>query len=214
MLKIGLTGGIASGKSTVAKYFAKLNIAIIDTDRISHSLAKPRTKTYKQIVAHFGDSICTQQGEIDRNLLRHIVFSSKKERLWLESLLHPIIYQKIQTKLTLVKSPYCVLVIPLLFETKTKEFRNIVDRVLVVDTTQKEQISRLMKRDKENIEEIMKILKSQSKRQYRLQHADDVIYNKTSLATLKESVLILHKKYLTEAGVQYFEPVRKITNLK
>ena len=104
--------------------------------------------------------------------------------------------------------------IPLLFETKTKEFRNIVDRVLVVDTTQKEQISRLMKRDKENIEEIMKILKSQSKRQYRLQHADDVIYNKTSLATLKESVLILHKKYLTEAGVQYFEPVRKITNLK
>lgn len=196
MLKIGLTGGISSGKSTVAKYFAKLNIPVIDADKIAHELLKPNTIIYKKIIAHFGVKFLTAKKTLDRDKLRQLVFRNKKERLWLEKLTHPRIKSEMTKRTTSLKAPYCIMAIPLLFETKTSPK---IDRVLVVDCPQKIQIDRTHKRNNYTINQIKAIIAAQINRRERLRQADDIIHNTGKIADLKKMVKKLHNYYLSLA---------------
>lgn len=193
MLKIALTGGIGSGKSTVAKLFADLGVDVIDADSIAHQLVTSGKPALKLIVDHFGTKFLDKNGKLDRKQLRELIFHDAKQKKWLEQLLHPLIYQEMEKRINKVKSPYCILVIPLLFETACPKF---VDRVLVIDTKEELQIQRIIKRDKLPIEEINLIISAQASRETRLQQADDIIINNGSLANLKEQVKKLHQKYI------------------
>ena len=190
MLKIGLTGGIGSGKSTAAKYFKQLGISVIDADEIVHVLLGDR-KLVKKIAAYFGNAVLTNQ-QLDRKKLRALVFTNSKKRHWLEKLLHPAVYKKMQT-ITKVGSPYLILVIPLLLETKKT---NIVDRVLVIDTVQKNQIKRTQMRDRTSLTTVKKIIRAQVTRKQRLKQADDVITNNGTIAALKQQIKKMHCYYL------------------
>lgn len=191
MLKIGLTGGIGSGKSTVAKYFKQLGVTVIDADKIVHSLLRDQ-KLVKKIVAYFGNAVSTNQ-QLDRKKLRTIVFTNNKRRKWLEKLLHPAVYQKMRSIIK-VNSPYLIFVIPLLLETKKTA---IVDRVLVIDTTQKNQIKRTQMRDHASLASIKKIIHTQVTRKQRVQHADDIIVNNGTISALKQQIKKIHRYYLT-----------------
>ncbi len=193
MLKIGLTGGIGSGKSTVAKYFAELGVAIIDADKIARELVAKDTHTLTKIVKHFGSKILTGRGELDRTYLRKLIFSNPKQKQWLEKLLHPLIFHFMVNQLQQIKSPYCILVIPLLLETQQEK---LVDRILVVDAPQEQQINRTMKKNKMSEKEVKAIIVTQANREQRLASADDIIYNDNSLTKLKQQVQQLHQKYL------------------
>ncbi|MGB6976158.1 MAG: dephospho-CoA kinase [Gammaproteobacteria bacterium] len=192
LLKIGLTGGLASGKTTVANYFSELGITIIDTDQIAREVVQPDTAAYQQIVKRFGNKIVKSDGSLDRSQLRTIIFNKSKERHWLENLLHPLIREEAQRRLPLVTSPYCILVIPLLVETSPNP---LVDRILVVDTPEYLQIARAQQRDHMNIEQILLILRAQANRQQRLAMADDIIYNDNDLKRVKQQVAELHLCY-------------------
>ncbi|CAL7964365.1 dephospho-CoA kinase [Gammaproteobacteria bacterium] len=194
MLKIGLTGGIGSGKSTVAKYFAKLNIPIIDADKIAHELLEPGTITYKKIVTHFGEEFLTAKKTLDRNKLRQLIFYNKKERLWLEKLIHPRIRSEMIKHIESLEGPYCIMAIPLLFETKISPK---VNRILVVDCPKKNQIDRAHKRNGYSINQIKAIIATQIDRRKRLGRADDVIRNTGTIADLRKMVKKLHNYYLS-----------------
>ncbi len=206
MLKVGLTGGIGSGKSAVASYFTKLKVPVIDADLIAHQLLKPGTSCYRQVCRHFGESILNANKNIDRKKLKEIIFTHKKERIWLEDLLHPAIRKKMEQNLKKIKAPYCVLVIPLLFETK---YPMKLDRVLVVDCSSKNQIERLRKRDNCSIKQIKQIIGAQIKRTPRLKRADEIIYNNQTLADLKKTVRFLHRYYLGLGKKNQKMPVQK-----
>jgi dephospho-CoA kinase len=193
MLKIGLTGGIGSGKSSVAKYFAELGITIIDADKIARELVATGTSTLTKIVKHFGNKVLTNRGTLDRKYLRKLIFSNPKQKQWLEKLLHPLIYQEMEKRVQQVNSPYCVLVIPLLLETRQEK---LVDRILVVDAPQQLQINRTMKKNKISETEVKAIIVTQANREQRLTSADDIIYNDNSLTELKQQVQQLHQRYL------------------
>jgi len=193
MLKIGLTGGIGSGKSTVAKYFAELGVAIIDADKIARELVATGTPALTKIVEHFGNKILTSRDELDRKYLRKLIFNNPKQKQWLERLLHPLIYHEMENQLQQVKSPYCILVIPLLVETQQEK---LVDRILIVDAPQEQQINRTIKKNKISEKEVKTIIATQANREQRLASADDIIYNDNSLTKLKQQVQQLHQKYL------------------
>jgi len=193
MLRVALTGGIGSGKSTVAKLFAKLGITIIDADKIAHQLTTPDAAISTQIIQHFGDAIVNQQGELDRTELRQIIFKNPDEKRWLEALLHPEIRKIMQQQIDAATSSYCLLVIPLLAEAKTPfEF---IDRICVVDSPQELQIKRACQRDNISESQVASILKQQSTRQQRLEIANDVISNDGSLEQLQRQVNQLNIKY-------------------
>jgi dephospho-CoA kinase len=196
VLKIGLTGGIGSGKSIAANYFAKLKVPIIDADKIAHKLLRPQTDTYKKIVSHFGKSFLTTRNLIDRKKLRNIVFSNKKERAWLEKTLHPHIRTIMDKRAAKIKAPYCIMIIPLLFETKSPIK---VNRILVIDCPQKLQIERVSRRDNNTAKQIQAIIKTQTRRDLRRQSADDIIRNTGSLCQLEKAVKNLHRSYLSYA---------------
>ena len=194
MLVIGLTGGIGSGKSTVTALFAEYQIPIIDAYVMAQALTQPGQPALKEIVAHFQQHpLVDKAGALNRRLLREIVFDQPHERQWLETLLHPLIIQQIKTEIAALKAPYCIVVIPLLFETGSYPF---LDRILVVDTTEAIQIKRIAKRDKSSSAQIAAILKTQSSRKKRLEGADDIIVNDNDEAHLKAQVASLHAQYL------------------
>lgn len=197
MLKIGLTGGIGSGKSKVAQYFAALGVPIIDADVIVHELYQPGTTTFHKILKHFGKSYLTPDGNINRKKLRALVFKNKTERIWLEKLLHPQVYARMRKQSATLHAPYCIWLIPLLFETNAE---TKLDRILVVDAPKTLQIKRVCMRDKTSSIAIKIIINSQLSRKERLKLADDIIYNNSTLAKLRQSVIILHQKYLTLAN--------------
>lgn len=197
MLKIGLTGGIGSGKSTVAEIFTKLGAAVIDADEIAHHLTRTDNETLTLITAAFGEEYLTSTGELDRKKLATYVFNDNQAHQKLESIIHPRVRAAMSESLTTLKSPYAVLVIPLLFET---EFNDLIDRVLVVDTTEKSQIDRVQKRDNRSMSEIEAIMKHQIDRQSRLERADDVLQNTTTIDSLENAVKVLHEKYLQLAS--------------
>jgi len=194
LVKIGLTGGIGSGKSTATKYFSQLDVPIIDADEISHELTKPGTPVYKKIIRYFGEEILNKNKQIDRKKLGQLIFSDKKQRLWLENLIHPCVRKQINKNLKLLKTPYCIIAIPLLFETK---FPPKIDRVLVIDCPKNIQIQRLCKRSQCSISHAKAIIGAQIDRKERLLQANDIICNTKSLLELKKMVKRIHKYYLS-----------------
>lgn len=193
MLRIALTGGIATGKSTVSQLFAEKGVHIIDADKISHSLTEPHTDTCIEIAAHFGADIITTEGKLDRQRLRTIIFKDPTKRIWLENLLHPLIRAQMQRELSQVTSPYCLLVIPLLKPEKPIDF---IDRICVISTTLQAQLDRAKQRDRCPETLIQQIIASQPSNAQRAKMADDIITNDESHAHLKEQVDKLHQKYL------------------
>ena len=196
MFVVGLTGGIGSGKSTVARLFADQGINSIDADNLSREVVAPGTPALRQIVEHFGTEILLDRSVLDRSRLRRLVFDEPEERKWLEKLLHPLIADQIQLGIQQCSSNYCLLVSPLLLET---DQHKLVDRILVVDVSEETQITRTQERDGGDIVTTRAIIAAQMKRETRLQKADDVLNNEQSLATLREAVERLHDRYLQMA---------------
>jgi dephospho-CoA kinase len=194
MLKIGLTGGIASGKTRISNLFSQLKTPIIDTDIISREILEPGQPGYLAILNHFGNSIILDDEKIDRRKLRQIVFNDRTEKQWLESVLHPIIFKRAQQLIGRHnKANFVIVVIPLLFETN---FNQLVDRVLVVDCDVNTQIERLLLRDKIDAALAQKMIDQQWSNQNRINHADDIICNNNG-DDLDDQVMALHQKYLT-----------------
>ena len=191
MKTIGLTGGIGSGKSLAADCFAQLGATIIDADVIAkHVRAQEDVKA--RIIAHFGDTIVSDTGELDRRALRLRIFNNKDDKQWLESILHPRIQAHIQTAIQQATGSYCIVVIPLLAESKHYTF---LDRVLVIDCSDTLQIKRASERDNSTHENIKAIINAQATREARLKIADDCIDNSGSIEELKEQVETLHHRY-------------------
>ena len=193
MFVVGLTGGIASGKTAVSNAFAALDVPIIDTDMIARELVTPGQPALGEIAAQFGQAYLTEQGELNRSHLRELIFADNAARQRLEAILHPRIQQTVQQHLTQLQTPYCIVVIPLLVETGG---RGYINRVLVVDVAESLQIERVMARDKIDAEQARQILAVQASREQRLAKADDVIDNSGSLTALQTAVLALHQRYL------------------
>lgn len=196
---VGLTGNIASGKSTVAEFFSELGIDVIDADRISRELTSKNTPYYQSILSHFGASVALGNGDLDRRRLRAIVFADNKERLWLENLLHPAIRKKIEDKIKACTSPYCLIEIPLLFNKKHYPY---LQKVLLVTAPLESQLDRVIKRDNCSKEQALAILATQPNLKQRMEAADDVLNNESGLIELKAKVNELHKKYLEEVNIE------------
>ena len=192
MLVIGLTGGIGSGKSTVAEMFESLGVPIIDMDRIARQIVEPGQPALTQIKQAFGEKIVAASGQLNRQQLSKIIFDSVEKRHQLEAILHPLIRQETARQLAELKSPYCIVVIPLLLES---EQRSLVDRVLVVDVPESLQISRTMQRDGISAAQVRKILAAQVRRDSRLNAADDVIDNSAAMEDIRHRVDELDQQY-------------------
>lgn len=194
---VGLTGNIASGKTTVAKWFENQGIAVFNADKVARDLTARGTNAYEEIIARHGDAITQTNGEIDRRQLRHVIFADANERLWLEQLLHPLIRDQLAQQVRLSQSPYAVAEIPLL---KDKALYPYLNRVLVVTASPEVQIARVMARDHCTIEQARAILQAQPGAQDRLQIADDVLVNDGNMAHLTAQAAVLHNRYLLWAA--------------
>ena len=194
-LKIGLTGGIASGKTTVADMFATLGVTVIDTDVIARQIVQSGEPALDDIRERFGESLITADGDLDRAAMRKLIFSDDQARADLESILHPRIGASVRLQSAAAAGPYQVIVVPLLVGSPLREF---VDRILVVDCAEETQIQRLLARDTETIEQARKMLAAQSSRQDRLSIADDVINNEQGLDDVHTQVLALDTRYKQE----------------
>jgi len=193
MFVVGVTGGIGSGKTAATDAFAALGIAIVDADIASRKVVEPGSAALRQIAAHFGAQILRSDGALNRAALRHIIFANTAEKNWLEQLLHPLIATEIQHQLQTATSPYVVFVSPLLTESNQHE---LCDRILVIDAPEELQLQRTMQRDNNDAAQVQRIIASQASREFRLQHADDVIANTGSLEYLTQQVAALHARYL------------------
>jgi dephospho-CoA kinase len=197
-LIIGLTGGIGSGKSTVAEMFSKWDADIIDTDVISHQLTAAGQPAVASIAKFFGKEFINSDGSLDRVKLRRLVFSDAVAKKFLEDLLHPLIREQVAKRLAQKNSaPYRIVVVPLLVETKVYE--NFIQRILVVDCPEKLQIRRATSRGTLNEAEVQAVMATQCTRKQRLDKADDVIINDGGLKDLEDKVKNLHEKYLSLA---------------
>ncbi len=192
-LRIGLTGGIGSGKSTVARRFAELGVPVIDADEVAREVVAPGEPGLAAVLSRFGPGVLAPDGQLDRRALRERVFSDPAARRDLESLLHPLIRARMQALAAAAGGPYVVLAIPLLIEGGG---RDRVDRVLVVDVDEAAQIERLMARDGGTRQQAEAILAAQASRAQRLAQADDVLDNRRSVPELRQAVDALHRRYL------------------
>jgi dephospho-CoA kinase len=198
MFTVGLTGGIGSGKSAAAARFAELGAAVVDTDVIARELTVPRSPALDAIHALFGSDVIAADGTLDRAALRRRVFGDTVARGQLEAVLHPRIHQEVVTRLAALSAPYAVAVIPLLVE--TRRFRDLPDRVLVIDCPEDVQIERAMARSGLGREEVSAIIAAQASRSERLAAADDVIVNTGTREALRAEVDALHQRYLALAA--------------
>ena len=193
-LCVGLTGGIGSGKSTVAMLFAEHGAGIIDTDAIAHQLTQANSKAVAVIWAAFGDEYIADDGALNRKKMRGLIFSDAAAKQRLELILHPLILEQVKSQLQQLQAkPYVVIVVPLLPESPS--FQQLVQRVLVVDCDENTQIARVIGRSQMNEIEVHAIITLQTPRAERLQLADDVIRNNGSLDNLAEQVTVLHERY-------------------
>lgn len=192
MFIVGLTGGIGSGKSTVAEAFSTLGVPVIDADIIGRELVKPGAPGLTRVVEAFGNEILDRDGALNRAILRKLVFSDAKLRGQLETLLHPLIRAEMHARIMQLDSPYCILCIPLLLETGQTHG---VNRILVVDTPHYLQYRRVMARDKLIAPEVAAILRVQIPYRERLAKADDIIVNDRNRADMLRAVDELHARY-------------------
>jgi len=191
-LVVGLTGGIASGKTAVSDRFAQKGVTVVDTDQLAREIVEPDTAGFEAIRARFGPSVVRADGRLDRQALRDRVFSAPEERAALEAITHPLIRDRVRTCVASAASAYAVVVVPLLVEAG---WDKDVDRVLVVDVPESLQRSRLMERDDVDETGARRMIAAQTPRARRLEAADDVIRNTSDLSALDEAVQRLHEKY-------------------
>ena len=193
---VGLTGGVGSGKSTVAELFAKLGVTIADADQAARTVVQPGSPALQEIEQAFGPEVLLQDGTLDRAAMRKRIFANQQERKKLEAITHPKIKEEIQRQLAAAKGSYAILVVPLLLETG----QELADRILVVDAPEEQQINRTIKRDNSSRQQVVSMLKAQASRSERLRQADDVIDNSKDPDQLPQQVEQLHRKYLGLAG--------------
>lgn len=202
MLVIALTGGIGSGKTTVSEIFKTKNIPIIDTDVISRQIVNKNKPAYNEIIKLFGKEILDADKNINRQLLREVIFNSTEKRVQLENILHPIIWNEVKSQISLLASkpgntpPYCIVVVPLLLENSSQEKPITFDRILVIDVPEEVQKKRTKERDNCDESTVENIIKTQVSRDTRIQAADDIILNIEDLDYLKSMVEKLHNKYI------------------
>ena len=194
---VGLTGGIGSGKSTIAELFAELGVPVIDADLVARQVVEKGSPLLAEIAVHFGPEILLEDGALNRAALREKVFNHEREKQWLNQLLHPAIRHEMLRQLAAQQAPYCIFMVPLLIE---NNLIALCQRVLVVDVSEQIQMTRASQRDNNQLALIKNIMQSQVSRSERLQHADDVINNdvdlRESLPQLKQKVLDLPHLYL------------------
>jgi len=196
-IRIGLTGGIASGKTMVADFFSELGVPVIDTDVIARQVVEPGTTALDEIRGTFGDEVMQEDGSLNRKALREIVFADTAKREQLEAILHPRIREETMRQVAAVNEPYMIVVVPLLVESPMSA---LMDRVLVVDCSAETQLGRLLLRDGENVVTAQRIIDAQASRADRLAIADDVINNDGDPAKAREQALELHQSYLALAA--------------
>ncbi len=192
-----LTGGIGSGKTTASDLFGELGADVIDTDEIARALTAAGQPAVKQIAKRFGEDVANSDGSLNRARMREIAFQDESARLDLEAILHPLIGKEVRRRLSASPGPYALVVIPLLTETRGHEYAN---RIAVVDCSEEQQISRVMKRSNLSRDQVLAIMATQATRKDRLALADDVINNDESPQSLHSLVSALHRKYLKLAA--------------
>ncbi|MBD8474365.1 dephospho-CoA kinase [Pseudomonas sp. CFBP 8770] len=194
---LGLTGGIASGKSAAAQRFAELGVHVVDADQASRWVVEPGRPALAALVQRYGVALLQADGSLDRGALRKVIFEDAQERRWVEALLHPLIAEEIARSLASATSPYAVFVSPLMVE--SGQYRT-TQRLLVVDAPEAVRVARTLLRDHTTPEQVQAILKAQASREQRLALADDVLVNDRDLAWLHSEVERLHAFYLTLRG--------------
>ncbi len=198
---VGLTGGIGSGKSTVAERFSALGAAVVDTDVIAHDMTGAQGAAMSLIGAAFGQSVLLADGGLDRAAMRHLVFSDPSAKNRLEAILHPMIRRESEARCREAKAaPYVLLVVPLLVE--SGDYRQSLDRILAVDCDEKVQISRVMARSRLSAGEVQAIMATQAARSERLSVADDVVSNSENRENLSPQIAALHRRYLELAEIK------------
>jgi len=195
VLKVGLTGGIGSGKTAVSNRFEELGVPVLDTDMLAREVVEPGAPALGELVNEFGRGILDDDGRLDRERLRHIVFGDPAARRRVESILHPAIRALLSRRLEALDADYCIIVVPLLVETN---FQELVDRVLVVEAPRERRIEWVMQRSTMTREEVERVMGSQATSEERLRVADDVIHNDGSLEDLKAKVDRLHAAYMSD----------------
>ncbi|MEI6745441.1 MAG: dephospho-CoA kinase [Methylococcaceae bacterium] len=194
MLKIGLTGGIGCGKSTVSRLFEQLGAPIIDADEVSHQLVQIGQPALETIRCVFGSEMLLENGALNRVGLKNLIFENLLAKKQLEAILHPLIFQEISNQIAVLTASYCIVSVPLLFETHSE---SLVNRILVVNCDVETQIERVTKRDNLPLKQIQSILAIQVSAAFRQNHADDIIENSKNNTTLAEQVKKLHNFYLS-----------------
>ena len=192
VLRIGLSGGIGSGKSTACEIFSELGVPVIDADIIAHNVVQAGMPALQLIKEEFGEDIITKDGLLDRKKVRNQIFTNETYRKKLENILHPVIYEKIVHEIENINSSYCIISIPLLLETGALD---IIDRILIIDASRELQLSRASVRDNASLNDIEGIIQAQIPRNVRLATADDIINNEGDIENLRKQIYDLHEFY-------------------
>ena len=190
---VGLTGGIGSGKSAASNFFYELGIDVIDADEVAKKVLDDNKKAKNLFIQNFGNEFLNKDNSINRNLLRTKIFKNNDKKALLESIVHPIVREEITSFIKHSKSIYKIVMVPLIFETKSQDF---YDKVIVVDCDEEKQIERASSRDGKLNQDIENIIKNQASREERLSIADEIIDNNRSIDDLKNQVIKIHQKFL------------------
>ena len=190
---VGLTGGIGSGKSAAGKYFVELGIDVIDADHVSRNILDENTKAKELFVKNFGEGFLDHNNNIDRDLLRTEIFINKDKKNKLESIIHPIVKEEIIEFINQSESIYKIIMVPLIYETNSKDF---YDKIIVIDSDESNQVERASQRDNKSREDIINIINNQASREQRNSIADEIILNNSTLDDLKNQVIKIHQKLL------------------
>ncbi|MDA8929509.1 dephospho-CoA kinase [Gammaproteobacteria bacterium] len=190
---IGLTGGIGSGKSAAADFFIDLGISVLDADQVAKEALSTNSPGYTDFISQFGEVYLNNNREVDRLKLRELIFSNPSKKKDLENIIHPIVRSAISNFIITSTSPYSIVMVPLIFETKS--YKNY-DKIITVDCDLELQIARASSRDAQNKSQIKSIINKQASRKERLSISDDILINNSTLSDLKKQVNVLHTKYM------------------